>query len=751
MHSSAPPDSCGTSRNNPEPSSFAEALDRHLKNGTRPDGQPDRPGKRWGIKEFAGAVGVSDRAVRKWLSGESDRVNDFASIEKALFGDNPAYDAARIALRQAYDGEAPIAEPTPCASPPTKRIPIPRPTAHFLGRDEIVTALRDALLASSEGAAILVQGGPGIGKTALTQAIGNHSDVVARFGECRWFVALENAPSTETLCDAVLGALGLEPKDGFGAALQRLGAAPGLIVLDNLETPWDPRAERRATEATLADLAAIPGLTLLASFRGSDFVDGPDWQVEEIHGLDAGDAATLFRHYAKRIAPDDPDLPRFIAALGGIPLAIELVARQAYSRTTLAALWMRWTEIGAELATDPDYEAARLTSLPHSIELSLRSQRLTDEARRLFRLLGHLPAGLCAEDRDALLGRSGDTAENALIRIGLAIERDTRLDMLPPIRDHAKRHHRPESPDGTAWPAHFLTLTRERGEAIGTKAGVGAVARLTPEYPNVDAAIRAVIEGGRRHEAMAALHGFYRFTSIASLSAPVLSELGVTCREDGDLHGEALCIEHSGDIALARFDHEVAKSAYEKAIPLYRLVGDVRSEAHCIKDIGRIALVRSDHDSARAAFESALPLYRQVGSLLGEANCIQNLGNIALACSDHEAARAAIETALPLHRQIGDLLGEANCILSLGEIALARSDHEAARDAFETALPLFRQIGDLLGEANCIKSRGNIALARSDHEAAREAYETALPLYRRIGDRDSERECQGKLDKLAVG
>jgi hypothetical protein len=30
------------------------------------------------------------------------------------------------------------------------------------------------------------------------------------------------------------------------------------LVLDNLETPWDPKAERRSTEESLAALAAIP-------------------------------------------------------------------------------------------------------------------------------------------------------------------------------------------------------------------------------------------------------------------------------------------------------------------------------------------------------------------------------------------------------------------------------------------------------------------------------------------------------------
>jgi len=39
-------------------------------------------------------------------------------------------------------------------------------------------------------------------------------------------------------------------------------------------------------------------------------------------------------------------------------------------------------------------------------------------------------------------------------------------------------------------------------------------------------------------------------------------------------------------------------------------------------------LARSDHDGAKQAYERALPLYRQVGDVLGEANCIRNLDDL---------------------------------------------------------------------------------------------------------------------------
>ena len=219
---------------------------------------------------------------------------------------------------------------------------------------------------------------------------------------------------------------------------------------------------------------------------------------------------------------------------------------------------------------------------------------------------------------------------------------------------------------------------------------------------------------------------------------------------EGNVFGEANCIQSLGDIAFSRSDGDMARKQFEEALSLFRKAGGGIGEANCIMSLGDLALRRSEDDVARARYEEALPLFRQLGSALGEANCIKGLGYVALDLSDYDTARVRYEEALPLYRQVSDVLGEASCIRSLGDIALRRSDHDTARARFEEALSLFRNVGNLLGEANCIKGLGDIALVRSEHDVGRARYEEALPLFRKVGSLMGEAACIASLGGSAL-
>jgi tetratricopeptide (TPR) repeat protein len=646
-------------------------------------------------------------------------------------------------------GKATPQPPTGAPSHPPVAIP-----DRCFGRDADVDRLTAALTSNAAPIAVLVHGGGGIGKTTLTREVANRPAVVARYGLRRWIIELETATDRDSFDAQLLFGLGLEPVAGFPAALRLLGQGPALLLLDNLETAWERAGP--AIEDRLSQLAALPGLALLASFRGQDAVGGPRWSLRHpVLPLDPGDARALFRDIDDTISDSDPDLPWLLGELGGVPLAITLTARRAFGAFDLSSLRAAWERLGIGVAVWRGAEPGRLTSVPHSIELSLDSPRMDAAGRRLFAFLGQCPAGLTRADTRTLMGLgaevSASAGEQALRLVGLVETRGDRLDLLPPVRDHASRFHAPSDMDRQAWCRHFLDRARVEGAKIYRDDGAEALATLTAEVPNIDAALRAAPTLGQRKRAVVSLNGVHRLFSASGAGSPaVLDDMARACQAADDPFGEAECRFWHGMIAFDRSDHDGARVRFEEALLLYRRVGAVQGEANCIKGLGNIELRRADYDGARVRYEEALPVYRRVGDVLGEANCNHSLGDIALRRSDPDGARVRYKEALPLYRRMGDVLGEANCIQRLGDIALRESDHDGARMRYEEALPVYRRVGAVHGEAHCIRSLGDIALARSDPEGARVRHEEALALLRRVGDVQGEAVCVASLGRVSA-
>ncbi len=616
-----------------------------------------------------------------------------------------------------------------------------------LGRDDQVQAVVARLLADPPQP-VLLNGAPGIGKTNLTLAALHDPGVVKQFGSRRWFVRCEGVQSATGLEGEIATAIGLAPTgDALGAAIKLLSRAPAVLALDNLETPWE--SDALAVEELIGVVAQVPGLALLASVRGLERPSGVRWAPpKQLEPLDPASAHKLF----VSIAPegfDTPALDGLLEEMGGIPLAIELLAYVADGESDLDHLIERWRGERARLLARGPADH-RLLSIAVSVDTSWNSPAMTKPAKRLLALLGGLPDGIADDDLDALLPGDGPAAANILRRRGLAVEEIGRLRTFPPVRLYAADAHPPAAADLQRATEHFCRRAEELGVLAGGQGGAQAISRLSSESANITAAVNRTLESGEFDLAYGAAAVFIEAARFSGTDvASILQALLNAAEQSGNARHLAAAHEHVGDIALVRSDHDAACNAYQRALPLYQQVGDVLGEANCVKSLGDIDLQRSDHDAARKAYQQALSLYQQVGDMLGEANCIRRLGESDLQRSDYDAARKAYQQALSLYRQVGDVLGEAGCVRSLGDIDLQRSDHDAARKAYQQALSLYRQVGSVLGEANCIQCLGDIDLRRSDHDAARKAYHQALELYVKADDPYSVGYAHVYLARLA--
>jgi tetratricopeptide (TPR) repeat protein len=720
---------------------FAEWLEFHLKHGTRAG---DRP-RKWGIGEFADALGVDKKTLFKWRKGE--RPMDIRALLRLFFVDSE--DPQQLEMERAWQElSAAEARVAPANVPPS---------GLCLGRDQAIRALADRL-ATTPGASALVLGGPGFGKTTITKAVAADRVVVDAFAQRRWFVELEVATTADDALRAIAKAVGCTLPATVAEVTSRLHGARSLIVLDNCETPW--WNEPRSFEDLIRALSAEPDLSLLASVRGDEAISAGDWAEQQwIAPLAEKASRAVFLRVAGRISEGDPGLNYFLndrdGVLGGIPLALTLMAIAAGREGDLERLRVQWEKIGVELANRGEGRTGRIDSIVQSIAVSLASPSLRGDGRELFSVLGALPAGLFYEDGQAILGEAWPRALAQLRRVGLLTPSD-RADLLPPIRDYARRFATlPQMPVEAAtgaarWIGYFLSLAESIGGQINQSTGKTGRVRLAPELRNIGAAVDAALDGGDLATIGRALTGIGRLSHMIGTPIPAIHRVQIACHDASEHMSEALCWEIIGVQALETNQLEIANDAFRNALACSNAAEDWPGQGRAIERCGDVALSRANYEEAKRNFEEALGLFERTQRPLGIGNCTKKLGDVAFRTSDYPLALEQFTAAIPRFKAADDLLGQANCWRSIGSTMLQQEDFVGAAAATATAQGIYASMSDEFGAVTCMKTLGNIAYERGDLAEAEKVFEEALPIFRKVGARLGPPNCILHLAQIAL-
>ncbi|KAJ6533795.1 hypothetical protein DFH09DRAFT_125089 [Mycena vulgaris] len=317
----------------------------------------------------------------------------------------------------------------------------------FHGRDSELNDIIDTLLKDSARIAILGPGG--MGKTTLAMAALHHSAIVEQY-KIRHFISCESTNTSVELVSIVGSHLGLEPSNQLLKAIiqhfRRSG--PCLIVLDNLETPWEPLEFRAGVEEFLSLLSDVPTLGLLITMRGAERPAKVKWNrpfLPPLEPLSPSACRQIFSAVA-----DEPEiweelaLEELLVLSGSLPLAVSLMANIASFEGYIGTL-SRWKDENTTLLADGH---DKRSNLEISVMLSLGSPRISSSphAKELLSLLSLLPDGVTDEDiiiSDVPLPNIAD-CRSTLIRSSLAyIDVHGRLKALSPIREYMKRVHPP--------------------------------------------------------------------------------------------------------------------------------------------------------------------------------------------------------------------------------------------------------------------------------------------------------------------
>ncbi|KAJ7455166.1 hypothetical protein FB451DRAFT_1143972 [Mycena latifolia] len=358
----------------------------------------------------------------------------------------------------------------------------------FHGRESEVSIIIQQLNQQIPRVAIL--GGGGMGKTSLARAVLHHPQISAKYEKHRFFVACDAASSSVHLAALIGAHVGLPPgQDLTKPVIRYFSNGPSsLLILDNLETVWEPKESRTDVEKLLALLEDIEHLTLIITMRGAERPASVRWTHPFLRPLQplAQDAA---RKTFIDIVDDGytvEDIDKILLLADNMPLAIDLIAHLV-DYDGFDHVMQHWETERTSLLSEGLNKGSNLNL---SISMSLESPRLASvpHAHDLLSLLSMLPDGLS----DVELQQSKLPIENvlackaALICISLAYTDDEkRLKALVPIREYMQKMHPPLICMVQPLRKHFSELLDVYDAYHGSASSPGIVARITSNFANI--------------------------------------------------------------------------------------------------------------------------------------------------------------------------------------------------------------------------------------------------------------------------
>ncbi|KAF7335379.1 ATPase-AAA-core domain-containing protein [Mycena venus] len=598
----------------------------------------------------------------------------------------------------------------------------------FHGRELEIGDIMKILAGDSPRIAIL--GGGGMGKTTLAKAALHHPETSRKFDH-RFFISAESATNSIELAALTGLHLGLNPGPDLTKPVAQYfaGQPPCLVILDNLETSWDPIGSRADVEELLSLLTDIPHLGLIITMRGAERPGRVHWTrpfLLPLQRLSDEAAEQTFVDITDNFY-DREDIKQLLDFTDNMPLAVDLMAHLADYEGCSNVL-ARWK---AEKTSLLSVGYDRKSNLDVSISLSLSSPRITPDSKELLSLLSILPDGLSEVEilQSNLPVQNILKCRTTLLATSLAyLDERRRLRSLLPVREHI-RHFLPPSPSVVqSLRQHFHSLLELYKNFEGEQL-TPIVSQIVPNLGN----LQEVLQQGLHDEdpslvdtiqCILSLNSFYRVTGRDStmlmdcippvfpqpvdrpLETMFLTEMLLSRRPHPTLGFEQLLsqavthLQHFDDPTLeSRFhwaagvhftnyemDPTRAMQSLDRALKLSKSCGDLSGQCNALIGIAQLKWNGTDYSTAlvhareaqRLAQLSAF-LYQEARARWIEALCFQCLG-------DYRETMAQLDVA-------SDILGL--CGLSGGSldypITMTRAEVHLLKSEYSQAQSIYAQ------------------------------------------------------------
>lgn len=163
-------------------------------------------------------------------------------------------------------------------------------------------------------------------------------------------------------------------------------------------------------------------------------------------------------------------------------------------------------------------------------------------------------------------------------------------------------------------------------------------------------------------------------------------------------------------------------------------MGEAGARARVLAARAAASWEAGDYGQAEGLANEGLALAEEGDDLACKARCLHTLGSVAYRRGDHPRSVEHWQAALAIRREIGDRRGEAATLLRMGSVMPEVGHADRALETKQKALTILREIGDRRGEGAAQNNLGNsLVEAERIHEAL-VCYEQSVRIARELGD-----------------
>ncbi|KAJ7763324.1 hypothetical protein B0H16DRAFT_1368322, partial [Mycena metata] len=528
---------------------------------------------------------------------------------------------------------------------------------------------------------IVILGAGGMGKTCLARSVLHHAEVCGRYTQHRYFVACDSATTSLELVALIASHLGLKPgKDVTRPLISYFSnSVPSLLILDNLESAWEPPESRRQVEELLSLLTDINHLRAVVTMRGAEPPEKVMWTrpfLPPLQPLAQSAAREMFFDITDEIY-DLEDVDSVLSLTDNMPLAINLLAHLADSEGCSRVL-SRWEEERTSLVSD-GYD--KRDNLGLSISLSLSSPCILARAdsQHLLSLLSILPDGLSDAElqQSRLLINDVLGCKTALLRTALAyLDEHKRLKVLVPIREHVHRVQPPTHDHVRPLLKYFTELLRLRIQYSGHLATSQIVARISSNYFN----IQNMLLEGLRHDDSDSIYSICKFNRFSLVcgrgTIPLFRRVYESLPNLSDHHVQAYIIAEWFN-SFQNYRIPDPERLIVEALNHFKFFHNPDLQCRFYNSLGYYYLEQKvDLAEARKYCEAALSLAKSTSNRTSQSNSLHRLAWIMWHMGDYSTSRGYAVESQTLARISGDLFREGQA-LHIEAVCLTEMGHYA--------------------------------------------------------------------------